>query len=200
MTITAVIIPGGGINDRGEPNEWVKSRLDKAIEKSYDYYIVLSRGSVHKPNIIDESTCMSVYLINNFINSQQIIKDNWSLDTIGNAYFCSIITSNLSITKLTLITSDFHFKRCNLIFNWIYSIMQPQANLSFIRTENKGLTDFVLNKRIEKENGSIRQLLKINDKIKNRDELCKFIFLEHMAYNSQKKNKDNIDDNVLQSY
>ena len=163
--------------------------IDKAIEKSYDYYIVLSSRIYNNKTSINESTCISDYLINNYIDCHQIIKDSFSLDTIENTYFCSIITSNLSITDLTIITSDFQYKKCQITFNWIYSIIQPKAKLSFKKIRNRVLSKLVLNKQIEKETDSIKNLIEIINNVKYKNDLSKLIFLQH---NSIKKNDDDI--------
>ena len=53
----AVIIPGGGVEENGLPKEWVVARLDEAAKtyaKSARYFVVLSRGTTHKPPPADK--------------------------------------------------------------------------------------------------------------------------------------------------
>ena len=51
MKYDAVIVPGGGLDAKGEPATWVTARLDAALvhDQHTDFYLVLSRGTTHKP-------------------------------------------------------------------------------------------------------------------------------------------------------
>ena len=55
--LDAVIVPGGGLDERGEPWPWVKARLDAALlhDAATQQYLVLSRGTTHKPAPTDAS-------------------------------------------------------------------------------------------------------------------------------------------------
>ena len=92
----AVIVLSGGLTADGRPNENVRERLDTAapyITQS-EYVILNSRGTPHKPPPrdafgfpIDESEASAEYLVNEHgIDSNKILIDSWSKDTIGNAY------------------------------------------------------------------------------------------------------------------
>ena len=68
----AIFILGGSYVDENTLPEWVQSRLNAAIynEKSAKLFVVLSRGTPHKPPPItshgfpvDESSIMANYLI-----------------------------------------------------------------------------------------------------------------------------------------
>lgn len=39
-TYDAVIILGGGLNEHGQPHDWVKARLDLSVTYNSEYYIV----------------------------------------------------------------------------------------------------------------------------------------------------------------
>ena len=67
-----ICVLAGGLQENGEPHEFVKKRLDKAIEL-YDtkksHILVLGGGTYHKPPflnkdgfIIHESTSCAIYL------------------------------------------------------------------------------------------------------------------------------------------
>ena len=69
--LDAVIVPGGGLDERGEPWPWVKARLDAALrhDATTRQYLVLSRGTTHKPAptdadgfAVDESVASARYL------------------------------------------------------------------------------------------------------------------------------------------
>ena len=51
-----IIIPGGGLDGSRAPAAWVRARLDAALahDEAADYYLVLSRGTTHKPPPLDE--------------------------------------------------------------------------------------------------------------------------------------------------
>lgn len=94
----AVVIPGGGLDAKGQPHPFVIARLAAAVrvEPRARWYIVLSRGTTHcAPPLdktqrpIDEATVSAAYLTDHGIPPERILKDTWSLDTIGNIYFCA---------------------------------------------------------------------------------------------------------------
>lgn len=81
----AVIILGGGLTDDGEPNTFVKARLDEGARHPAALYICLSRGTTHKPPPhdekgfpIDEASASARYLMEvHGISGGQIVKDTW---------------------------------------------------------------------------------------------------------------------------
>jgi len=101
----AVIVPGGGLNDRGQMHPFVEKRLEAAlrVDPPPKWFIVLSRGTTHRvPPMdaagrpIDEATVSANYLISNGAQPTSVLKECWSLDTIGNAYFARyMIVDNL---------------------------------------------------------------------------------------------------------
>lgn len=190
----AILILGGGLDIKGNPNEWVKCRLDKAIEvnKGSEYFITLSRGTTHKPPVldsrgfcIDEATSSANYLISKRINKNRILIENISLDTIGNAFFGRILhTDPRKFEKLCIITSDFHMPRAKIIFNWIYNLapVELRYNIDFINVPNIGIDEDSLNERIKNEKKSIHELKKIISKIKTIEDFHKWLYSEHQAY------------------
>jgi len=207
----AVVIPGGGVTENGIPRAWVKSRLDRALDigktRNIHWYIVLSRGTPHNPPPpdplrsissdsesyfpVDESIASARYLVQNGVPEQQILADSWSLDTIGNAYFCkAMITYPLGIDSLLIVTNEFHMPRTKRIFEWVYSIPLVRdselhhVNLEFESVPNDGLKGDDLRLRQEKERSS---LVSLNNTIQRIDgspsRFAKFIFAEHGAYN-----------------
>ena len=83
--LDAVIVPGGGLDERGEPWPWVKARLDAALRHDSDdaaQYLVLSRGTTHKPAptdadgfAVDESVASARYLIARGVDPRRIVQD-----------------------------------------------------------------------------------------------------------------------------
>lgn len=182
----AIIILGGSFTDNGELMPWVFKRLDEATKHSTKYYIVTSRSTYHKPPVldergfpIDECTIMANYLISKGISEDKILKEAWSLDTIGNAYGTLVFHSiPLNLEKILVITSDFHMPRSKSIFNLVYGLI-PKNNfkLTFITTNSELEIS-------EKERNSLIKWQKDAEKFKTINDLHNFIFTEHNAYKS----------------
>jgi vancomycin permeability regulator SanA len=192
-----IFVLAGGIDNNNEPNIFVKKRLDKAIEMynltSNNIIIVLGGGTYHKPPgldsnnyVIHESTSCANYLINKGISPDKIIREWASYDTIANGYFAFLnYIIPLKITECYVITSQFHMKRTQTIFNYFNElVMNSSLELKYIETENVIEKD-MLKVRIDRERMSDNNFKK---NILNRyDTLEKFslwFYTKHNAYKS----------------
>lgn len=151
--LEAIVVPGGGSqrgeSSRTLPLA-VRRRLDLALQRWYEhverwpdapkpFIMVLSAGTVHRPNFINaagwpvsEATSEAQYLVE--VSSQDfpgkpplppqlILRENISLDTIGNAYFLRTMhTDVMGITRLHCITSAFHMPRTRAIFEFVFAL------------------------------------------------------------------------------
>ncbi len=189
----AILIPGGGINDNGEPHPWVKTRLDHAIKiHDTEYIITLSAGTVHKrtPRAkngfpIFESVAAARYLINRGVNPDTILTEASSYDTIGNAYFSRVIHAEPGgFKKLLIITSEFHMPRTKAIFQWMYSLDNPDGkyHLTFDAVPDTGISTADLQARHDKEAHSLKQFLKNTAHIHTLRDCHQWLFTEHAAY------------------
>ena len=191
----AILILGGSYIDENTLPKWVESRLDKAItlNEETNSYIVLSRGSTHKPVIrdknghsVDECTVMADYMIKKGIISNKIYKEAWSLDTIGNAYAAltlHVIPKNMR--KIVIITSDFHMPRTKCIFEKVFSLFPLDLfTLKFIDTPS----DFSHSQR---ELISLEKWKKKCNYIHTLFDLHEFIFTKHNAYSCEKNEEEN---------
>ena len=142
----AIFILGGSYIDENTLPEWVQSRLNAAIynEQSAKLFVVLSRGTPHKPPPItsygfpvDESSIMANYLIDRGIPKCKVIKESWSFDTIGNAYAALTLHAiPRNLRKLLIITSDFHMPRTKAIFNKVFSLLPLDIfDIEYLETE-----------------------------------------------------------------
>ena len=141
----AIIILGGSFKDNGELMPWVIGRLDEAIKHTTKRFIVTSRSTYYKRPVldeegipIDECSLLANYLISKGIPEGKIIKEAWSLDTIGNAYGTLVFHCiPLKLENILIITSDFHMPRSRSIFELVYGLI-PNNNftLNFISTES----------------------------------------------------------------
>lgn len=193
----ALVIPGGGLEPHTSlPQPWVRARLDTAYSLSAQtiYFIVLSRGTTHKSPPrdsrgfpIDEASASAKYLMNLGIESDRILLDGWSLDTIGNAYFARrMICDPLQLQKLCIITSSFHMLRTRTIFEWVFALDGCKSTLDFCVTPDVGLNDAQSSARIDKEKSSIRSLREnIIPNISTMQALSLFVLQKHAAYNAE---------------
>lgn len=191
----AIIIPGGGLDPAtAQPHPWVCARLDAALEYSNRtrFFIVLSRGSTHKPPPIDcdgfpitEAAASANYLQSHGITDSRILMDTWSLDTIGNAFFArTMICEPLVLRRFCIITSNFHMPRVRVIFDWVFKLDSWNTVLEYKETPDVGMTIEQSTARIQKECASLQNLR--NTTIPKHDTLQKlahFLMIEHKAYN-----------------
>jgi uncharacterized SAM-binding protein YcdF (DUF218 family) len=98
--------------------------------------IVLSAGTVHRPNFINqagwpilEATSEAMYLLQLSqergmpIPPAHILRECTSLDTIGNAYFTRVTHTELAgYRRLHVITSAFHMARTKAIFDFVFAL------------------------------------------------------------------------------
>lgn len=190
----AIIVLGGSFIDEFSLPVWVENRLNAAIQqdKSTDHYILLSRGSPHKPPVIgesghaiDECQIMANYMIERNVNPQKIMTDSWSMDTIGNAYAALMMHClPRNLRKLLIITSDFHMPRSRSIFEKVFSLFPIKIfELNFLETQSSLEIS-------EREKKSFENWERTKEKIKTLEEFHKFIFEKHEIYNSQKYSYD----------
>lgn len=193
----AVVVPGGGLcAESGTPRPWVVSRLEAAVklDSFTRYFIVLSRGTTHKPPPqdssgfpIDEAAASAAYLLRNGVaDPARILQDTWSLDTIGNAYYTrAMLADPLSLQKLIVITSAFHMPRTRAIFEWVFTLGGGQYSIDYCITEDTGLEPGELAGRVAKEQSGLETLVsKTIPRISTLGQLASFLHAEHGAYNS----------------
>lgn len=205
-TYDAIIVLGGSFIDKNTLPEWAEKRLNVAIKhkSSCKYFILLSRGSPHKPSplcdlghAIDECQIMANYMIERNICPSKIFIESWSMDTIGNAYAALMMHCvPRNLRNILVITSDFHMPRSRSIFEKVFSLfpikifsldfLETHSSLEISDKERKGFENW------EKEKG----------KIKNLEELHEFLFQKHEIYNSKQYNysKNDFNDKDLKMY
>uniref|UniRef100_A0A6C0EIA3 DUF218 domain-containing protein n=1 Tax=viral metagenome TaxID=1070528 RepID=A0A6C0EIA3_9ZZZZ len=190
-----IIVLAGGMDKNNEPNIFVKKRLDKTIElfNSNTLIIILGGGTYHKPPGLDanqyvmhESTSCANYLINKGIDPNKIIREWASYDTIANGYFTFLnYIIPFKINECSVITSQFHMKRTQTIFNYFNNLISNnKVNLKYIETENV-IDGDILKIRLEREENSNNSFKK--NIVSVKDTLEKFslwFYTEHNAYKS----------------
>ncbi|MEM1251829.1 MAG: YdcF family protein [Cyanobacteria bacterium P01_H01_bin.21] len=189
----AILIPGGGVRADGALPLWTQRRLEHALEKRQEAYLItLSAGTTHKPPSLDtdghpifESVAAANYLIKKGVAPEKILLETSSYDTIDNVFFSRMIhVEPLNIKRLLVITSEFHMPRTRVIFEWIYHLegLPQDCQISFDAVSDAGIDEVMLIARRQKEAKSLETLLKITGKISTIGEFHQWLFQEHGAY------------------
>lgn len=115
-----IVVLGAGL-DGNKVGKVLKSRLDKALE----YYnlnknsIFIVSGGQGEDEIISEAEAMYNYLIENGVDSEQIIKEDKATTTLENIKFIKeiLLERNDEDKKVLIVTNDFHLFRAKTITN-----------------------------------------------------------------------------------
>lgn len=209
-TYDATLILGGGVRENFQLPIWTQRRLERAIAiGNCKYFITLSAGTTHRPPPLDkkgfpifESVAAAKYLIQNDIEPHKILCETSSYDTIGNAYFAKVIhVDPLGLSKLLIITSEFHMARTKAIFEWIFSskFSDRAYTLSFEAVSDCDLDRDSIEERHTREKNSLSNFLKTSKKIDNLTQLHNWLFGEHTAY-SPACDRGAIEGKVLDTY
>ena len=191
----AIIVPGGGLEEDGQPYEFVRARLDAALlhDAETEAYIVLSRGTTHKPPPrnargfpVDESVASAQYLVEHGVEPSRILQDTWSVDTVGNVAFARLmLTQPRGWRRLLVITSEFHMPRTRALFDWIFGL-PPRGQgveLSFESVPEQGMHEAAREARAQKEAQALTSLRTgAMARVKDLTGLHRFVFQEHRAY------------------
>lgn len=159
-----LVVLGYAFTEEGELPSHVKPRLEKAAQlykKGIAKKIALcgkwSLKFDHKEILPPhtEAEKMRQILTTYDISNEHILKEEWSKDTIGNAYYLKKkIAQKYGFKKLLIVCADFHIARVKYIF---YKIFGPTYEIDFLGTA----TDLSFNEAHMKN-----QLHILNDQIK----------------------------------
>lgn len=135
-----IVVLGGGINPDGSLPKHQFARLDRANEIFFeipDSKIILcgKYSFLYEENTppITEARAMQSYLIQKGIDSKDLILEEDSKDTIGNAYYLKKNTlKDTEFEKLIIITSEFHLERVKFIFGKFF---EPELT-EFVAVKN----------------------------------------------------------------
>lgn len=130
------MVLGGGIDLQGNIPSYVYSRLDEAIKLqnklgckilvSGEYSFLYDKI---KPSLTEASK-MQEYLLEKGVSESQIIKEEKSKDTVGNAYYSKkYVFIPEKEKEAIIVTSDFQVERVSYIFNKIFG---PKYHLEIV--------------------------------------------------------------------
>ena len=209
--LDAIVIPGGGLQESGEVNAWIKASLDEAVKFKDDakYIITLSRGTPYKVPVIvdgktvDESVAAANYLAQKGVPTEKLIAETCSMDTLGNAYFLRVsITDPMGLRRLLIINPAARAMRISMVFAWVFNELSPPQDeyaIHMLKTPNIGLVEQELRFRVDKEMASSVDLHDLIPRIKTLEELSRYVHTEHGAY-AVKGHPNIIDARFLRAY
>lgn len=117
----AFVVLGFGLNDDGSLKDEGKGRCDVAYESAMKYpksKIYITGGGTAKNNsTVTESGQMKDYLVNvKGLNANRIVIEEQAKTTVQNAKYTVKKLIENHIKTITIITSDYHIRRGNIIF------------------------------------------------------------------------------------
>lgn len=193
-----IIVLAGGLTESGESHDFVKLRLDKAIDIYCDNIkkgiktkiICLGGGTYHKPPnlnklnyVIHESTSCAMYLVENGVNEYHIMREWSSFDTIANGLYClTNFIIPLEMKNFDLITSNFHMPRSKLIFDYFIQFAKQKVEINYINVDDNIIPEEILIERNKREEKSFKNFKKIIKTKTNLHDFIEWFYNEHNAY------------------
>jgi DUF218 domain len=200
----AVIIPGGGVREGGELPAWVRPRLDRALERAGDAFLMpLSAGTPHRPPPLDaggfpitEARAEAEYLIARGADPRRILIEAASYDTIGNAYFARVIHAiPRGFRRVLVVTSEFHMPRTEAAFRWIWGLPAPGGDcvVEFESVGDEGFDEELRAARAARERAGLVRLEESRARIGTFAELHEWLFTEHGVYSAVRRMEAGVD-------
>jgi hypothetical protein len=195
VSFDAVVIPGGGVTEQGELPPWVERRFDLALNlQPAGPFLALSGGTFHKPSPLDasgrtifEAYAGASYLLDAGVDSNRIVTEISSYDTIGNAFFTRVQHTDVrGWRRLLIVTSEFHMPRTEAIFRWIFSLL-PEAGyeLTFAASADDGMPPDVRARRLAREQASLAALPEKVVRFRSLAEVHSWLYADHGAYRAE---------------
>ena len=124
----AFVVLGYQLNDDGTLKDEAKGRCDVAFESAKKYpnsKIFLTGGGTAKNNKnVTEAGQMKDYLVKiRGLKKNRIITEEKAMSTIQNAKNTMKLLYDNNITTITVITSDYHIRRGNILFKGVSMVM-----------------------------------------------------------------------------
>ena len=116
-----IVVMGFGLNPNGSIRPELEDRLEVALASARKYpeaYVLVTGGQTGAVEGITEAGQMASWLLNKGLPKDRIIQENQSLSTTANAVNCYrlLTRSYPSVTKLAVITSDYHITQSCALF------------------------------------------------------------------------------------
>lgn len=162
MKRNVIVVLGGGIDpkDHNMPPSWIRLRFDKAmetyLESPKDSIIISTTGRSYrlKEDYCTESRTGKNYLLSHYknkINSEDILLEEYSKDTLSNAYYVAKILIRRKIKSFHVVTSEFHMEKSKYIFENIVFPKRDGWKITFHESSNGNVNGESLQARINSE-------------------------------------------------
>lgn len=145
----AIVVFGGNVSPNGELTPDTQARVKLAVERWQQrlapIIIFCGRWSFSKaePPAKTEAAAMAEYAIQLGYPTKQILKEEKSTDTLGNAYFTKKdFVEKLGWNKLLIVVADYHVNRTRYICQRVFgagvevTVEGAPLNLSALQREN----------------------------------------------------------------
>jgi len=160
-------------------------RINKAIEifNTREIKIIITSGWAYRPDSSkDIGKVVSDYIIETFeLKNCLILFDTNSRDTVGDAFFLRQKLLKYKITKLYVVTSDYHVPRTNFIFN---SFFPKSIHIEIVGAKTSLANNIKLR---HKEENSLKAFKKTfgNINLQNYSDTFKTFRTHHPFYNGE---------------
>jgi uncharacterized SAM-binding protein YcdF (DUF218 family) len=193
------VILGFKLKKKNKIPSVLKSRLNVAIKlykKGLFEKFVVVGGMKNKNLDITEAEAMKRYLIRKGIHSRNILKEETSLDTIGNAFFLKQKILKPRMWKnLIVITSDFHLERTRIIFE---KILGKRYKMKFIGSKSLDISTFFYKiSGVEKDLIEVTKTVLKKVKDGNDEQIKRMIKEFHMLYSKSARKLLTLSDEEL---
>lgn len=111
-----VVVLGHKLNDDGTMDNELYQRLELGLRTFNEVkpdYLCVCGGCPNKKAGVTEASLMFEYLINHNVPEEQIISEDKSLTTLGNAFNLKRILKGEVVSEIYLVSSEYHFTRTN---------------------------------------------------------------------------------------
>lgn len=186
----AIIVLGGGITQKARLSRSSKLRVEKAVElfkKKKAYKIIMSGAwsfLLKKNPLITEAKAMKQYAIRLGIHKKDVLVEDYSEDTIGNAFFTKIrFLEPNNWNNVIVVTSKFHANRALYVFK---KVLGSGFNVRIVKAK-----DIMSNKQLSKKIKREKRISQLTNKwlqdLRDGDDnaLREFLFKKHPGYSKK---------------
>lgn len=115
----AIIVLGGGLTGNCGLDPSLKARMEMAIqlyEQKKAAKLIVSGGIQPKNNSCIEAIAMKQFALSKNVPEAAIMLEQLARNTYENAYYSTDLMEGKGMKSAIIVTSDFHAKRANIIF------------------------------------------------------------------------------------
>jgi len=146
--IPAIVVLGKILLPDGSASQTLVTRIITASEvflrereKNLKSVMIVAGGKVHQNEthnkIPSEAEVMRILAVQNFVPKSSVVMETKSMNTIENALNVRDILEDLGVTKVILITSDYHMQRAKRIFDVVLTERGKVKEYSISCVEDK---------------------------------------------------------------